>query len=963
MITYILLFLVILIILCLAISNKRKTIEGIHEGRSWHSRKGGSNAGPQLISSTRYETLLSKNEANINNGFTYTLKFNMTVQDQGWGGTTVFSVIHYDKSGKEIKRISHGRDPGRKAQNKSYEFKDFDREHSIKLYAHRTTYGHWIQRISKPSFQYMNPVKKPPVDCQGEFEPCDSNCKKKWKITRPAANGGNECNDGGEVIRDGDERNCEPGDDNNDECKRVDCEGTWGQVGTDPCKIKFSITTAAAHGGTCPNEEGYEISLYPGEKRHNFTCPTIGECEPADDAQQCGGASNGEQLILYSHPGGKLDYCTAKENYPLGNYCYKQSILINKARQNQTREDLENNLSDVTCITDGYTYDASQNRCVEGFSNFLKRKGNALEGFSNADALKKKQGDSEVVSSKEFIDYLIELLEVPISRINSDEQRELEAGTSLEARENSNEWTAMKYESYKNVLGRFYDFTKPKNNRVNTALLRDIIFNLEYEKKFIEFLDRLSDYYTEYNSIEQDDEKRLKIITIDSNGEERSTPGPVRKEIDLTILALKIFKWKISKEYVKYFLNADIQINKGETFEDDFLPANISFTDLVNEKNQSSDKDLNDLRSICNNLVANEKDFFMKKLNKELFDNYTDNPTNDISDYVKTKANKARDDNLSECRTMCNINRNSNVAFNGCNQKSFFQREIDFILQAPNNNQQLNKLLIGYKVFVFSTKDEKINFTTKLEKISYNSPDHKQFNGTASYIKDLSGNVKADNPMFVGFIFESPNSNTDLTLPYERPRWPLWGLEDIQYNRFQKEITTTSSSEGFTTLKNIRKRKFAQNIRRVKNNPIHDVISFFKRNIFGKNYKESFNGPTAFEQTNNVEFHLKANGESNPVSLSNNINKLEITYDGDKKYLWYFHIFPAATQNTNRDFLNAMMTKISDDNSNIYKYNNVSGVNSKIVTSANTYKKDLFGIEEDAEWDNAIIHLYTNDDG
>ena len=49
-----------------------------------------------------------------------------------------------------------------------------------------------------------------------------------------------------------------------------------------------------------------------------------------------------------------------------------------------------------------------------------------------------------------------------------------------------------------------------------------------------------------------------------------------------------------------------------------------------------------------------------------------------------------------------------------------------------------------------------------------------------------------------------------------------------------------------------------------------------------------------------------------------------------KKYLWYFHIFPAATQNTNRDFLNAMMTKISDDNSNIYKYNNVSGVNSKI---------------------------------
>mgnify|MGYP001194666273 CR=1 FL=1 len=788
-----------------------------------------------------------------------------------------------------------------------------------------------------------------PTDCEGRFDPCNDQCKKTYRITKQK-NGGNDCKDGGNVIKDGYVKVCKSNENLNDECKPIDCVGTWNQTPgqNDPCKISFGIQQLAKFEGTCVNK-GKAETLFPGQTLHGHTCPKIGECKITTNEDYCGAARNGERLISYLHTGGKLEGCNTKDEYDAGKYCYKQSDLNTILSRNAALDGVEANLGEVNCFTDGKTFNPNTVGC-EGFANIFKRKGNLLEGFSNADALKKNANDANTVPSKEFIDYLIETLNLAKERLNSPEQRRLEADTSEEARRNADEWKASKYQSYKNLLGRFYDFTQNKNNRVNTALLRDIVgFDIVYEKKFSNFCDNLGFEYEKYVDIEANNDNKWPAI---------------RKEIDLTVLALKIFKWKVSNEYIKYFLKADKEINDGKEFRENITSP--SFSDFVNEKNQTSSLDLTDLKAICSNLVSNEKKFIMKKLNEELFDTHTNNPANDISNYVKAKAKKAKESNTKQCIEMSNQKRNERLSFNGCSQKSFFQKEIDFIFQAPKNDSHLVKILLDYGVFVFSNKDEKINFTTKLTKKTSFDADHQQFGGTDSYIKNLSDNVKADNAIIVGYKSRSINSNSELDKPYERPRWPLWGFNDIDYKKF------TKSTEGFTTLTN-KHNKFAQKTRRVKHNPINDVISFFKRNIFGKSVAEGFDTMPDAAGVKVVCPPLAPSSDSSASAATTEIavsKKVLIDVDGSNN-LWYVHVFNNASMSANspdKKFFNNLMSKIENDfypKSNIYDYD--SGEEKK--SRNNDFKNELFGVQPNLvnptvdNWSKAIVHLYINDDG
>ena len=86
-----------------------------------------------------------------------------------------------------------------------------------------------------------------PSDCKGIFSYCASNCKKKYKITSYAKNGGKECDYNNDQIIDCKGDNC---------IESIDCVGSWSNCDSN-CEKTWNITTKQqGNGQNCRFSDG-----------------------------------------------------------------------------------------------------------------------------------------------------------------------------------------------------------------------------------------------------------------------------------------------------------------------------------------------------------------------------------------------------------------------------------------------------------------------------------------------------------------------------------------------------------------------------------------------------------------------------------------------------------------------------------------------------------------------------------
>jgi len=116
------------------------------------------------------------------------------------------------------------------------------------------------------------------IDCVGSWSNCDSNCEKTWNITTKQQGNGQNCR-----FRDGVKRKCTEDDDS--KCKKIinkDCEGRWTTCDSN-CKKEWIIENKASGSGTCDYSENTKYDCNEGVGNCLVSKDCIGRWKTCDE--------------------------------------------------------------------------------------------------------------------------------------------------------------------------------------------------------------------------------------------------------------------------------------------------------------------------------------------------------------------------------------------------------------------------------------------------------------------------------------------------------------------------------------------------------------------------------------------------------------------------------------------------------------------------------------------------------
>ena len=663
-----------------------------------------------------------------------------------------------------------------------------------------------------------------------------------------------------------------------------------------------------------------------------------------NDDDNCGTTENGVKLKCFQY--------TTTSVFPRGckegnqqfiknrGYCYDEAAeQKEKNKEKEITTQLENATTEIGRVLADDNFTGSMKKVFFGFKHSLIEGNDTV--FLTGDQVTTKLG---------MIDAALDAADVASAKTD------VEMGQTFAATQGNNtNWNLARFNLYKLVYDSIIQPNLPDFN-----FLASIIgINIDNEVTLMGYVTRIEEGYGKYKARIEWEESINKLKAY--------------------IFALKIIKWQISDNYIKYFKQANEAINNGN----DVVLDSISLTYATDIKNGSDDStpDIN-FNSILGEVRLKVQDKMMKKLNDLLKIPENDTPADNLRAYVGNKINTFTGNRIAECNALCLENQKNNLNCKGCGEISPFQNEINFILHPPLTPTNMDKLIKEY-IFIYnkSKNDTSIRYYTKNTIVG--TTDATVLTApSGAYIKCSEDSelecefLKADGKPSIywkGGQNMPTDYATELSGKYYRPKYPLWGFTDIRSPTFSPTTVsaTVSTTQGFTNMGDLMKSTgLVQTFNNIKQNRFNDVFSFFKNNAFKTGIIEGNDDDTdkLIGDDTGAKLHLVGD---DAFALTGGIKKI-LVKDGNVVHKWYKYVFNAKEGTIVRNdniSLNTILDKIEDNKANIYSTVVISdgiGVSgAKPTPSTGTLlnmKKDIFKIPI-ADWDKAIINLYVNDEG
>ena len=627
-------------------------------------------------------------------------------------------------------------------------------------------------------------------------------------------------------------------------------------------------------------------------------------------------------------------------------YCYDEAAeQKEKKKEKEITTQLDNAKTEIGRVLADDNFTGSMKKVFFGFKHSLIEGNDTV--FLTGDQVTTKLG---------MIDAALDAADVASAKTD------VEMGHTFAAtQENNTNWNLARFNLYKLVYDSIIQPNLPDFN-----FLASIIgINIDNEVTLMGYVTRIEEGYGKYKARIDWEESINKLKAY--------------------IFALKIIKWQISDNYIKYFKQANEAINNGN----DVVLDSISLTYATDIKNGSDDStpDINfdvSFNSILGEVRLKVQDKMMKKLNDLLKIPENDTPADNLRAYVGNKINTFTGNRIAECNALCLENQKNNLNCKGCGEISPFQNEINFILHPPLTPTNMDKLIKEY-IFIYnkSKNDTSIRYYTKNTIVG--TTDATVLTApSGAYIKcnpDINSEcdfLKKDGKISIYWKGGTgpPDYDTEISGKYYRPKYPLWGFTgNIQPPTFTPttvSATTVSTTQGFTNMGDLMKSTgLVQTFNNIKQNRFNDVFSFFKNNAFKTGIIEGNDDNTdkLIDDDTGAKLHLVGD---DTFALTGGIKKILVKKDRLNVPKWYKYVFNAKEGTSDRNdnlSLDKILNKIEDNKANIYSTVVISdgiGVSgAKPTPSTGTLlnmKKDIFKIPI-ADWDKAIINLYVNDDG